>query len=343
MRYRIWILAALVAVLAVGLIGCSSSGGTGGTGGGGGSTSASNTVNPTPYVEAWVGSAHAIPVVFAAQRTPCAGCHDGQCFAAGINDPSKLPTSTTEFGPYVVATDCRVCHTGKGAQTMLSGTADNVPTASGPVTGGKGAVCMSCHNQFGKPNPKDPQHGYPHYGPMADVLNGTGGMTTGLSLISTEKHKTIQDTCVACHKSSDPSSHSFKPTTNRCPECHNNFNGIDQMQAKADYDGDGNQEMFVDEVKGLQDSLAKAVNKAAKSDKFVAEGGELSFMSKGTTLTTVPEKAYVAAYNWVLIDHDKSQGIHNPYFTVTLLQETYRQLTGAALPNAKVPTPSSGQ
>lgn len=333
MHAKRWFLVAFAGVLVpLALAGCqpTSTPGTGGNG-----KAAATAFDPGPIVQAWSESTHSVPVVFAAGEAPCAGCHDGRAFAQGVSDPKKI-SGRAPFGPWVVATDCRACHTGKGAALQKSGMA-TIPTSQTPVTGGKGAVCMGCHNQFGKPDINDTAHGYPHYGPMADVLMGTGGMTQNLSLMSGEQHRTIPDTCVACHFSNAPEGHMFKPTTAKCKGCHKSFTSVDAFVAVGDYDGNGKIEPFVKEVAGLMNAVAYAVNKTANTETFVASQGEIIFKSKGTTVKTVPTKAYQGAYNWELVDHDKSSGIHNPFYVVTLLQESYREMIGSELPGAVKP------
>lgn len=340
MNVRRWLALIAVAALAAAVVaGCKANTGSTGTG----NEKTKPSIDTTALIEAWSESTHSVPVASIATRSPCAGCHDGLAFSRGVNDPAQLKDKQP-FGPYVVATDCRACHTGRGAEILKSGTADNVPSASGPVTGGLGALCMSCHNQEAKADINDPAHGYPHYGPQADVLNGTGGITDGLTLMSTDRHRTIANTCVACHVGNDiAKGHTFAPTEDQCPKCHTDFKGVDSVMATADYDGNGKTEAFVTEVAGLMAAVQQATNKKAGSDKFVTSRGDIFFISKDTTMTAaIPKEAYQGAYNWVLIDHDKSQGIHNPFFTVSLLQETYRVVAGSALPNAVAPK-STGQ
>lgn len=326
----------LAVVTIAGVAGCQKTGGTGG----GTSNTTSTAIDISAYVGAWAESTHSVPVVFAAQRPPCAGCHDGRAFMQGVSDPKQIQ-GPTPFGTWVVATDCRACHVGRGADVMQSGVT-TIPSSPEPVKGGKGALCMSCHNQEGEADITDKGLGYPHYGPQADVLNATGGMTQGLNLMSTDKHKNIDNTCVACHMKKGGESHRFEPTETQCPRCHKNFDTAEKVKAGGDYDGDGQTEVFVDEVQGLMDALAGAVNAKAGSTKFAAQSGHIAFTgSNDTTLSTVPPQAYMGAYNWVLINHDKSRGIHNPFFTVSLLQETYRAVTGTELANAVKPKPSS--
>ncbi len=333
MHAKRWILVGLAGALVLtALAGCQSASTSGAVESG---KAAAVAFDPNPIVQAWSESTHSVPVVFAAGEAPCAGCHDGRAFAQDVSDPKQIK-GRTPFGPWVVATDCLACHTGKGAALQKSGMV-TIPTSKTPVTGGKGAVCMGCHNQFGKPDINDATHAYPHYGPMADVLMGTGGMTQSLSLMSAERHSTIPDTCVACHFSSGAEGHMFKPTTVKCKGCHQDFTSIKAFGAVGDYDGNGKIEPFVTEVDGLMSAVAGAVNKTANTDAFVALQGEIVFTSKGTTVTVVPTSAYQGAYNWELVDHDKSNGIHNPFYVVTLLQESYRAMIGSELPGAVKP------
>ncbi len=57
---------------------------------------------------------------------------------------------------------------------MESGTT-TLPTSPDQVSGGLGAMCMGCHNQWNPPDINNEERGYPHYGDQGDVLFGTGG------------------------------------------------------------------------------------------------------------------------------------------------------------------------
>lgn len=334
---RLLIFAVVAMLAAVAVAGCQQGGTTNEDNEG----SEDKATNPTPLVEAWAESTHSVPVASIATRAPCAGCHDGLAFSRNVEDPAEL-ADRQPFGPYVVATDCRACHTGQGADILAAGEAE-IPSQTDPVKGGKGALCMACHNQEIAPDITAEEHPYPHYGPQAEVLLGIGGIQDGLTVLSTQRHAEIDDTCVTCHMANDDGSgHTFKPTEDACPDCHKEFDSAEAMKASADYDGDGTAEVFVDEVQGLMDAVEQATNESAGSDEFRTSRGDIFFISNDTTMTSaIPQEAYQGAFNWVLINHDKSRGIHNPFFTVTLLQETYRQVTGAALPNAEIPKPKS--
>lgn len=336
MDVRRWLVFVLVALLAAVVVaGCQPADTDNGTEGedNGGEEAATD---PTPLIEAWAESTHAVPVATVAVREGCAGCHDGRAFAQDIEDPTGFEAP---FGPYVVATDCRACHTGQGAELLESGQVE-IPSSPDPVEAGRGALCMACHNQEEVADINNEERSYPHYGTMADVLNGTGGILDNLTVLSTDAHREIEDTCVTCHMSGEGAGHSFQPSEEQCQECHDDFESIDAFEAGGDYDGDGSAEAFVTEVEGLMEALEGAVNENAGTTEFVTFRGEIVFLSNDETVTAgIAPEAYQGAYNWVLIDHDRSRGVHNPFFTVTLLQETYRQVTGSELPNAVVPEP----
>ncbi len=298
------------------------------------------TVNITPYVAAWERSLHAVPVTFAAEEEDCVRCHDGGAFAQAVTNPREIKRPTP-FGPWVVATDCRACHTGQG-ERLLQSQEVTIPSSTQTIRAGKGALCMKCHNERRPPDIKDATRAYPHYGAEGAVLAATGGMRlAGFNLLTTRRHQTIANACVYCHMSkSGGASHDFKPETRTCTRCHKGLTNIETYRARADYDGNGRREAFVQEVDGLMSAVASATLARSGDTTFTPFQGDIVFKSGNTTTppSRIDDISYLGAYNVVLIRHDKSEGIHNPAFTVTLLQETYRTVTGRALPNAVRPT-----
>ncbi|RJQ50777.1 MAG: hypothetical protein C4521_13560 [Actinobacteria bacterium] len=295
--------------------------------------------DPGPFVEAWAGSLHAVPVTFAAEEEECVRCHDGGAFAQGVASPAEIDRPTP-FGPYVVATDCRACHTGQGSR-LLQSQEVTIPTTSEPVRAGTGSLCMKCHNERRAGDINDPQMRQPHYGPQAGVLTATGGIRTrGFDILSTRRHQTVRNACVNCHMAQEGGeSHSFRPTLPPCRRCHEGLRQIEGLRAKADYDGDGTREPFVNEVDGLMSAVASATARRSGEETFTSAEGRIFFKSDDQTAAAgaVDEISYLGAYNWFVVSHDGSRGLHNPYFTVTLLQDTYRAVAGRPLPNARRP------
>ena len=81
--------------------------------------------------------------------------------------------------------------------------------------------------------------------------------------------------------------------------------------------------------------LEEAIGAAIGGGSFAVEAGRIRFMdAAGEPLAEVPNEVYQAAFNHVLITQDGSLGVHNPIYTVQLLQQAYRALTGNDVPNA---------
>jgi hypothetical protein len=294
----------------------------------------------------WSESTHAVPVTFAAQEAPCTGCHDGRGFAMGVTDPKSFDASSP-FGPYVVATDCRACHTGKGAELLKSGEV-TTPVNTTPIKAGAGALCIGCHRERAIPPSSAPTPAEaPHPSVQAPVLLAYGGIRQpGVNYGSTTKHTEVKNLCVGCHMTDNAegvASHTFMPgePSKICGECHQGVTDFNR-KAAADYDGNGQVQGIQDEVTGLLGKLNAATAKAMGAATLMQSQGQIVFKgSSGTTVTApIPNKVWQAAYNWALITNDKSLGVHNPQFTVTLLQQSYKTLTGMAVPNSK-PFPGS--
>jgi Doubled CXXCH motif (Paired_CXXCH_1) len=277
----------------------------------------------------WVGSKHSDVVTV--DEVFCKQCHDGAVYAS---NPKPAPA-------FPVATDCRVCHTGKGQAIRMAGQV-SLSATSAPVTGGQGAVCMSCHTNIAAPKPNDPKRGAPHNNPAADVLLAFGGIrSVGATYGSTVKHATQPDSCVTCHMQKDSHgvpTHTFKVqgvVVCNNNNCHPGISGPDVL-AKADFDGNGTVQGLQEEVQGLDKKLRAALAAQTKGGSVEDFRGNIVFVSKTTTMTgsAFSDKVYNAGYNVILVEKDKSWGIHNPQFVVNLLQQSYKDLTGKEIPGA---------
>lgn len=280
----------------------------------------------------WVESAHSNVLLLPAQRDNCVACHDGGAFAGGFNEVAAIERD------FFVSIDCRACHSGQGMELLTAGTID-LPTAEG-VGGGSGAQCMACHNSRRTPDINNPERPAPHYSSQADVFTASGGLRAeGFDYGSTTAHSELTDSCVDCHMTRGEGGfrdHTFRIADVRlaCGQCHQNITTFN-LPAGKDYDGDGEQKGFQDEVTGLLKVLEEAVVVTIDGGSFTVEGGRIQFMDDaGAPLAEVPNEVYQAAFNHVLITHDGSLGVHNPIYTVQLLQQSYRVLTGNDVPNA---------
>jgi hypothetical protein len=287
-------------------------------------------LNINALVAQWTETSHANILLYPAQRDTCVGCHDGGAYAEGITEVGKLERE------FFVSIDCRACHTGAGAERMQAGTVD-LPTAEG-VTGGTGAMCMSCHNERYAPNFETLRT--PHPSSQAGVYTASGGARIeGFNYGSTSAHRNLDNTCVACHMTETEdgyASHSFRvdDVQASCSQCHQNLNDVN-LQARNDYDGDGETKGFQDEVEGLLVVVEAAISEALDGGTFSSAGGAVVFVAEDdSAVTEVPQEVYNAAYNVLLVRQDGSLGVHNPIYTVQLLQQSYKALTGEDVPGA---------
>ncbi len=158
-----------------------------------------------------------------------------------------------------------------------------------------------------------------------------------------------------------------------CQSCHPGLETIDRV-AYGDFDGDGDVAGIQDEVAGLEQLVGDAISTTSGTlwpvdtdgaatlvgvhgrmrllRNYVAgvsdpacdptvpsEYPETCFaFAAGAIPTATPAEADVvrAAWNLLIIESDHSGGVHNPAFVVSVLQRSYRALTGTDVPNAVI-------
>jgi hypothetical protein len=136
----------------------------------------------------------------------------------------------------------------------------------------------------------------PHHGPQSAMLLGVGG--AGNVDGSPAAHgKVVQDTCVTCHLYED--NHSFDPNVAACKQCHSDAENFDIGGVQT-------------EVAGMLDELKTAL---------AANGMIVSVDDDTPVVGDYPEAEAAALWNYIFIAHeDKSMGVHNPAYTIALLQ-----------------------
>jgi nitrate/TMAO reductase-like tetraheme cytochrome c subunit len=288
----------------------------------------------------WEASGHA--KVDTAEDSPalreqgkCFTCHNGKAFAAKAENMAAINNE-------VEATTCDACHSETGKGLMEAAT---VTTAIGEIALGKANLCISCHNGRGK---VPDNASSPHHSVQGDMLVGINGAETAGKLYITSAHATVADACVTCHLAKNDkgySSHTFKidpaQAKNACGSCHSGLDTFNRP-APADYDGDGTAEGIQDEVQGLQELVKEAIDeKLAAGGKYVAfisSHGNIDWenAAKEVSEEAPSEELYKAAWNYFFVDFDGSKGVHNPVYTVQLLQQSYKLVTGKDVPNAVI-------
>jgi hypothetical protein len=300
-----------------------------------------------------------------AESTDCARCHTGQGFVnaqirgeelvfPSMETPSK---EANMFAPELQAPiACATCHDPHQATYPESGSSKQL-RVEGEVTAPQGftvdagvsAVCVMCHA-----DKRDVQYLVDyiagknsrgaHGNTQADVFYGAGVVTFNATFNNSPHTTVVADGCAECHMYStighggnEAGGHTWSMVMENGTEnvaactqsgCHveGTITTFDR-KASADFDGDGIIEGVQTEVQGLLDKLAEKLPHSSN-------GAVLSSVNTDNT----DELQREALWNYWVISSDGSKGIHNTQFTVQVLQETYKQLTGESA-GSKVQTP----
>ena len=299
------------------------------------------------HADAWGHYDWALP-----NRAACRKCHSGN----GFIDFSKGKPDAKQNGMFRVL-DCATCHgvhQGVPGEELLR-IYDDI-TLPGDVTfndKGPNATCMTCHN--GRTVPAD--GATPHYALGGVMFEGINANEFGATILNSA-HTTVAQ-CVDCHMAPGPAAgpgagkvggHSFALKVHdpadpdfgfenvegacNAAACHGDSGALTTINRTAygDYDGDGAVEGVQDEVAGLMDLVF---------DEIIASGAE--FLGgypywRYTNVVDDPpgflQTVQRSVWNWEYVDNSGDFGIHNTGYAVGILQVTYAQLTGNAVPGA---------
>jgi hypothetical protein len=247
--------------------------------------------------------------------------------------------------PEKVSITCAVCHDPHSAENdfqlrTLTATLSNGEEITGA---GTGAICMNCHKsrrdavQYTNNYLANLSTHYgPHDGPQADLLAGKNAITFGQSIESSPHLASTSDACVRCHMfpgTTDPDgnvilvgSHTWRMSVDgvdnvaACADCHGNFgpNFSDKLcyiNGTADLDGDGVANGLQIEIEGLLDQLKALL---PQDDE-----GNVAITDSSVTLTEAQ-----AAYNYLMVEADRSLGVHNPRYIFGIIKASIEALGG---------------
>jgi len=253
----------------------------------------------------------------------CAKCHAHEGFvetvwtgqdttATGIALPQKIQCKTChDFHPSLDFENepNSAIRTVKEVTLMMGGTVG--------FTNIESNLCMNCH-QARSAGPDDTDGDAqtelgrrfgPHYGPQANFINGLLGYEFGVSLGTSGVHESGAS-CVACHMveaaADTTGGHTWYPGLESCTTCHTDA---------TDYDING----ALTEIEGLLADLKAAMDAAGMLD---VDGEIIEEVFYGAD-------SVGAAWNYVLVLDDQSNGIHNPAYAKVLLNNSIDYLTGA--------------
>ena len=260
-------------------------------------------------VEAWSTSVHGSGPAFsyAGGRADCTGCHSGSGFSAALAanvNPAAAQESALANGTRI---DCRACHEihktyTKSDWALETTAAVKLIALDATYDGGMGNLCANCHQQrTAFPEAKDGKgsvtstHWGGHHGPEAALLLGVGG--AGGIEGKPSPHMGVENTCVGCHLggAGPDADHSFMPAVTTCQKCHSDAKDLDV-----------NGEMTA--MKAQLEEVKKALTAKGLLDK------------DGVMVVGDYPADYAAAlWNYLFVEEDKSDGVHNPAYAKALL------------------------
>jgi Secretion system C-terminal sorting domain len=288
----------------------------------------------------------------------CAPCHSGAGYIEWVDegrpvDSYGLPASISNV-PVPTLISCAVCHDPHDAtnehQLRLADTQLGDGTLVTTEKYGTGALCMHCHRsrREAASYTEDPDNASSHYGahhgPEADLLLGVNAPDFGVELPSSPHAVAIvpgedhTNACVNCHMAGDLADadgninhvggHSWNmndPEGNdhveACAPCHGIIGESFKdkkyyVNGDADLDGNGVAEGLQLEVKGLLEELALLLPPVGES-------------SVSLTDTSFSPEIFKAGYVYFWIEEDRSFGVHNPAFAVSLLKASIEAAGGS--------------
>jgi hypothetical protein len=268
----------------------------------------------------------------------CIRCHDGQGY---VNFTKGVGTNTNGMTQAQLQNvTCATCHDPHGNSNEYS--LRNRPTGSDTLgngysytnLGGSGKTCMDCHKArrnnvtYCATRVTSSTWG-PHHNGQSDILLGQNAAAFTVPYMS-GSHKNISNTCVTCHMA--PTTDTGTVTRDKvgghtwnlhdaasnydhvagCVGCHPGVTKFTDFMATADFDGNGQVQSWVQEVQGLEHALAWYLPPTG-TDSVAWQ------LIAADSFNVNLRKAY---WNWQLIEGDKSSGMHNPFYTVQVLQQS---------------------
>jgi hypothetical protein len=286
----------------------------------------------------------------------CVRCHDGAAFVAFVkNEEFDNRISSGYSAIKHTKITCQTCHDPHSMELREApATADTLANGFNysQIDLGKGKLCVNCHkyrrNALTYVTTNLSAVWGPHHAGAGDVYLGQNGYTWGTVLPSSVGHRLVENACVGCHMSATPDTghvardkigmHTWKmkyiapdgqeyDNITGCVKCHTGITKFDDIMASYDYDKDGTIEPFMKEVDGLIEMLAMALPPVGQPTV------------DWTQIRTNPDsvKLKQAYWNYRYVVEDKSHGVHNPKYVVSLLQLSINKLTGVEFNTPDVP------
>jgi hypothetical protein len=282
-----------------------------------------------PINNAYAISGHAIGDTFARGTSgSCAACHSNE----GFIDFVDLGAANEDGYENPTVISCVTCHDKHGSFDFENDGQDFALRTFAPVPlrlidpdyvidhGDKSNTCINCH-QPRSSEPFDDGSGLfeitstrfgPHHSPQSTMLEGLGGAQIAGSLsypaIGSATHRS-SSSCVQCHMGEttdgNDGSHTNYATENSCTSCHTS--GVPSGLAGLEAD-----------MTTLRNLLASVVSQDGTVIGIIVDDRS----QEG--IFTIAEAQ--AAWNYMTITEDQSNGVHNPAYTKALVKNSIEAL-----------------
>jgi formate-dependent nitrite reductase cytochrome c552 subunit len=256
---------------------------------------------------------------------PCAQCHQHQGFVDFI-------TTGTIHPPYAnaAAIHCFTCHAPHSTGTLNLRTEAAVTLANGDsFNHGAANLCARCHqSQTSVTTITDnlmltSNRWGPHHAPQADMLQGTNGFEiAGYDYESSGHAGAIEEGCVGCHMA-NPQIHDGYKVGGHSWNMIDEETGTDMVAVcnachpdAESYDYEGIQ-TEVEEKLGTLRTLLVTAGVLADFD-----GEYLPNVPTDDTLIIADKNIAGALLNYLLIEGDRSEGVHNAKYILGLLDSS---------------------
>jgi hypothetical protein len=282
-----------------------------------------------PIRSAYAISGHATGDTFVrGTNGSCAACHANE----GFIDFVDLGAANEDGYENPTAISCTTCHDKHGSFDFVNDGNDFALRTFAPVPlrlidpgyvidlGDKSNNCVNCH-QPRSSDPVDDGTGLvtitntrfgPHHSPQSTILEGIGGAnivgSVSYPAVGSSTHRS-QSSCVQCHMGEttdgNDGSHTNYATANACTTCHTN--GVPSEVAG-----------LAGDLAMLEVLLANVVSQDGTVTGIVIDG-----RSNPGTFTFDQARA---AWNFITILEDQSNGIHNPAYVKALVKNSIELL-----------------
>jgi hypothetical protein len=278
----------------------------------------------------WEHSRHATGSTLNENDGTCKDCHTSEGFIARAE--GTTPPPVIENPTAIHCFTCHAPHTNGDFRLRWTARATLMNGASADL--GAGNICVACHQArrsvtaYVTGRPSLTNRWGPHHGVQGDMLLGSNGYEYPGYTYGQTAHKTAtEDGCLDCHLKATSQyvvgGHSFNMRADlegtevlnvgACEPCHGAINDFNEV-------GPGY---------SVQDSVDALVTKL--QGKLVTAG-----LVDGTTglpksVATSADSAG-AVWNYLMVHEDRSRGIHNPQYILSLLNSAILYIDGSLAP-----------